>query len=87
MPDFWDSAKLVPEVIAAEVPKVVVVGGTETHHGGGPSHALEDVNVLVEKDSRQAPVGRSESFLDDIAEDLQLPPVQEIKNSFCKLFL
>jgi len=68
------------------VPKVVVVGGTETHHGGGRSHSVEDVNVPVEKDSSQTPVGRSESFLDDIAEDLQLPSVQEIKNSFRKLF-
>ncbi len=64
-----------------------MLGDAETHHGGGPSHTLEDVDISVEKDSTQtSKVERTDSLFDDIAEDLYLPSVQEMKNSFRKIF-
>ena len=88
VPDFWDSAKSIPDALITEVPKVVVVGGTETSHGSARPHTLEDINVALESDSTQVSrsTERSDSFFDDIAEDLHLPPIKEIKSSLRKIF-
>jgi hypothetical protein len=88
VPDFWDSAKPIPDAPVTEVPKVVVVGGTQTSHGSARPHALEDINVPLESDSTQLSqvTERSDSFFDDIAEDLHFPPIQEIKYSLRKIF-
>jgi len=70
------------------VPIVVVVGGAETSHGSVRPHAPEDIIVPLESNSTQVSqkAERSDSFLDDVAEDLHLPPIQDMKNSLLKIF-
>lgn len=91
MPDFWDSKRTetTQPFVEPEQPKIVVVGGAGTHHGGGPSHNLSEVKETVSRGDAPAKATefkRSDSIFDDIAEDLHLPPVNEIKNSFWKMF-
>jgi hypothetical protein len=88
MPDICGSAEPRPDAPFTDVLKVVVVGGTETSHGSARPHSLEDISVPLESDSTQVSqkTERSDSVLDDIAEDLHLPPIQEIKSSFRKIF-
>ncbi|KAF9535305.1 hypothetical protein CPB83DRAFT_841544 [Crepidotus variabilis] len=93
VPDFWDSVKPseVPKHAAEPIqPKIVVVGGAGTHHGGGPSHNLSDVSETASRGDSAAQAStkfeRSESVFDDIAADLHLPPVNEIKANFWKMF-
>jgi hypothetical protein len=87
VPDFWDSAEPIPEIPRMGVPIVVVVGGAETSHGSVRPHTPEDINVPLESDSTQvSKAEHSDSFLDDVAEDLHLPPIQEMKNSLLKIF-
>ncbi|KAJ3491603.1 hypothetical protein NLJ89_g11325 [Agrocybe chaxingu] len=91
VPDFWDSSNVFssPELDEPH-PKIVVVAGAETHIGGGPSHNLFD--TLEESTEGVAPAEsgpkfeHSDSLLDDITEDLGLPPAKEIKASFWKMF-
>jgi len=88
VPDFWDSAEPIPDIPSMGVPIVVVVGGTETSHGSVLPHAPEDINMPLESDSTQVSqkAERSDSFLDDVADDLHLPPIQEIKSSLLNIF-
>lgn len=58
------------------LPKVVVVGGAATHYGGGPTHSSLDLQSHEESIPNPHPV-RSDSFLDDIAEDLGFPPIAD----------
>jgi hypothetical protein len=85
VPDFWDSVKQTPDASLTEVPKVVVVGDTETSHGSAHPQSLEDINMPLERDSEMQKIERSDSFWDDIAEELHLPPIQEIKSSLRKI--
>lgn len=92
MPDFWDSSTVFPdpEPKADTLPKLVVVGGDSTHHGGGPSHNLLDMETLGNGDSttqaKTEKYERTDSFVDDITDDLGLPPAKQIKDSFWKMF-
>lgn len=86
LPDFWDSSN-TPRVSQAEdhQPKLVVVAGAGTHHGGGPSHNLLDLGEGESSETINKPTSaRSDSFLDDILEDLQLPPAKDLKAGFNK---
>ncbi|KIK96239.1 hypothetical protein PAXRUDRAFT_826185 [Paxillus rubicundulus Ve08.2h10] len=43
VPDFWDSARPREDIpCKPELPKLHVVSGSATHHGGGPTHNLEE---------------------------------------------
>jgi len=79
VPDFWDSSAPPTPVLEEEaLPKVVVVGGAATHHGGGPTHSSLDLQSHdPEESSPTSHPERSDSFLDDIAEDLGLPPIAD----------
>ncbi|TFK42539.1 hypothetical protein BDQ12DRAFT_676385 [Crucibulum laeve] len=87
LPDFWDSSALktpVPEVEEI-LPKMVVVGGAGTHHGGGPSHNLSSAEEYVTPaESRKTP-GQG-GIWDDITEDIGIPAPKEIKSAIWKLF-
>ncbi|KAF4615436.1 hypothetical protein D9613_003092 [Agrocybe pediades] len=81
VPDFWDSSALAQPSGPNEetLPKIVVVAGANTHRGGGPSHNFVDASEgghQEQNSSTQATTAssRSGSLLDDIAEDLGLPP-------------
>ncbi|KAF9564605.1 hypothetical protein CPC08DRAFT_705146 [Agrocybe pediades] len=93
VPDFWDSSALEQPSGPKEetLPKIVVVAGANTHRGGGPSHNFVDASEdghQEQTSSTQATTAssRSGSLLDDIAEDLGLPPVQDIKSCLRRLF-
>ncbi|PPQ86890.1 hypothetical protein CVT25_012609 [Psilocybe cyanescens] len=94
LPDYWNSSKYTAPIEAVKeetLPKLLIVAGAETHPGGGPSHNLLDLNDVesTEKadNSEKTPESkRSDGIFDDIAEDLGLPPVKDIKASLWKLF-
>lgn len=65
---------------AEERLRLLVVGGAGTHYGGGPSHNAVDSHGSSESTPDSA---KTDSFVDDIAEDLGLPPVA---NALCKNF-
>ena len=93
VPDFWDSSPPVANRIEQEtiLPKLLVVAG-DTHPGGGPSHNLLDIgNTPPEGASISSakvvkPGQGGSGLLDDIVEDVGLPPVKDIKKSFQELF-
>ena len=90
VPDFWNSTPLIAEVTKDEkLPKLLVVAGADTHPGGGPSHNLLDLGSTSEN-PEVAPVApreqRSDNFLDDILEDIGLPPRDELKTGLWKIF-
>ncbi|RDX56730.1 hypothetical protein OH76DRAFT_1395849 [Lentinus brumalis] len=81
-PDSWDSSKLKHESLPAQPvpstgPKVVVVGGEETHPGGGPSHNLYSPSSSSESSPtsapRPAPKTAVGQLLVDMADDLGVP--------------
>ncbi|EEB96230.1 hypothetical protein MPER_04668, partial [Moniliophthora perniciosa FA553] len=69
--------------------KLVVVAGVETHQGGGPSHNLLDTTISEAAPSAEATPsikpGKGGLF-DDMAEDLGLPHVKDMKKSLWKVF-
>jgi len=80
VPDFWESSKNKPKLATPESisPKVSTVASADTHHGGGPSHALHDVvepPVLTKKPSAPANGG----FWHDVANDSGLPTSVEVR--------
>ncbi|KAF8892547.1 hypothetical protein BD779DRAFT_1509620 [Infundibulicybe gibba] len=93
VPDFWDSQSAAPVDTEPEepaLPKLLVVAGADTHHGGGPSHNLHDehattIDPLPVEESAPKKLGQG-GFWDDVTEDIGLPPPREIKNAFWKLF-
>lgn len=98
LPDYWNSsspATSSTDTVQEEtLPKILVVAGVETHPGGGPSHNLLDlshVDTAPQKvpepiTTRSTEGKRTDSVFDDMAEDLGLPPVKDIKTSLWKLF-
>lgn len=92
-PDFYDSIHHPtpynpnPEtVIKDDLPKVLVVAGSSTHHGGGPSHNAHDGPESSERHEHEIPAttrGASSSsssastapagFWKDVADDVGLP--------------
>ncbi|KXN86874.1 hypothetical protein AN958_09469 [Leucoagaricus sp. SymC.cos] len=99
VPDFRDSTafeKQTPPVDSSEeLPKVIVVGGLSTYHGDGPTHNLETVNesetVLVTTPGSTEQLHPKKppfetGILEDITQDLGLPPPKELKQSFWRFF-
>ena len=70
-----------------QLPKLLVVAGADTHHGGGPSHNLLDNATIPEKPEAAPHQQYSQTLLDDISEDLGLPPVNELSAHLRKFFL
>ncbi|KIY72172.1 hypothetical protein CYLTODRAFT_418149 [Cylindrobasidium torrendii FP15055 ss-10] len=81
VPDFWTSspaAEPAPEI----TPKIVVVGGAETHIGGGPTHST----IPTLDSSAPAPTAPTRTpgqggFWDDATESLNLPYAGDITSS------
>ncbi|KAF8798062.1 hypothetical protein BYT27DRAFT_7203768 [Phlegmacium glaucopus] len=95
VPDFWDSSSPSVEPVSKEtLPKLLVVAGAGTHHGGGPSHNLLDISSGSENNSLGSVIGEASSgsrseekgLWDDMADDIGLPPTNDVKNAFRKLF-
>ncbi|KAF9483763.1 hypothetical protein BDN70DRAFT_873366 [Pholiota conissans] len=88
VPDFWNSSTPDEPAVEEALPKVLVVAGAETHHGGGPSHSSLDLEEPQNKlgIDYHPKSTRSSSFLDDLTEDLGLPPVSDIKKGISSLF-
>ncbi|KAG7092507.1 hypothetical protein E1B28_008858 [Marasmius oreades] len=98
VPDFWSSSSQAPAEVAEgeeNMPKLIVVAGTETHAAGGPSHMLLDALDEATPSAEETPSSQKTEpsiqpgkggLLDDMAEDLGLPYPNEIKKSFWKFF-
>jgi hypothetical protein len=87
VPDFWNSAPAFTEAPKDEqLPKLLVVAGADTHPAGGPSHNLLDNGTTPEKPDDAPHQQHSQTLLDDISEDLGLPPVKELSARLRKLF-
>jgi hypothetical protein len=98
VPDFWDSTafeKQPPPVDSEELPKVVVLGDESTYYGDGPTHNLESVHedesVFVTtpgstEDMHPKKYPSEPGVMEDITQDLGLPPPKELKQSFWKFF-
>jgi len=85
MPDVWDSSRIkaesAPKLADADVstPKMVAIAGSATHHGGGPTHSLS--NVELEHPSSEAmPEPGPSGFWRDLAEDLNIPTSLKLPN-------
>ncbi|TFK76394.1 hypothetical protein BDN72DRAFT_830959, partial [Pluteus cervinus] len=90
VPDFWGSStpKESPP-LEGDMPKILVVAGATTHPGA--SHNTVDVTEVAEAEPVPQPTDtpkeqRSGGLADDVTEDLGLPPAQELKKTFWKLF-
>jgi hypothetical protein len=74
VPDFWESSPA--KILAAAeppLPKLLIVAGADTHHGGGPSHNLHDehhphTDVHVDSSART-----TTGFWQDVAQDIGVP--------------
>ncbi|KAF8163341.1 hypothetical protein B0H34DRAFT_695068 [Crassisporium funariophilum] len=94
VPDFWDSSPVVETEAEVVLPKLLVVAGSDTHHGGGPSHNLLDITLSSDgigaSSSSSPPMVTHSSgergLLDDMAEDIGLPPTKDVKSAIWKLF-
>ncbi|RPD66180.1 hypothetical protein L226DRAFT_530300 [Lentinus tigrinus ALCF2SS1-7] len=79
VPDSWDSSKLRHELAPVQSspstePKVVVIGGEETHPGGGPSHNLYSPSPSSSADApRPPPKTAVGQLLADMADDIGVP--------------
>ncbi|KAF9053746.1 hypothetical protein BDZ89DRAFT_1153443 [Hymenopellis radicata] len=75
VPDFWASPSAAQEEIP--IPKILVVAGAETHHGGGPATTAIDTEAPLEESTSSSstpqPVLGQGGFWDDAAESLGLP--------------
>ncbi|KAJ7285783.1 hypothetical protein C8J57DRAFT_647603 [Mycena rebaudengoi] len=87
LPDFWDSSPAKSTEPAEPVlPKLLVVYALDNL----PSHNLHDehatrLEVSTPAPTRPASYGKG-GILQDISEDLGLPPVKEIREGVSKLF-
>jgi hypothetical protein len=72
---------LAPADSNPSLPKIIVVGGSATHHGGGPSHNLsndhEAQSHVTHHSSPPKDHGGKGGIFQDIAEDLGLPTAAE----------
>ncbi|KAH7921732.1 hypothetical protein BV22DRAFT_707009 [Leucogyrophana mollusca] len=77
LPDLWDSARLKPKLPQeAPIPKIHVVSGSATHHGGGPTHSLESTHETEAHKHAEAPPADpapAGGFWRDLADDMGLP--------------
>jgi len=75
VPDFWESsqAKTVGPT-ESTLPKLLVVAGADTHHGGGPSHNLLDEHHSHNTDDSESSVKITPSgFWQDVVQDIGIP--------------
>ncbi|KDR81651.1 hypothetical protein GALMADRAFT_239727 [Galerina marginata CBS 339.88] len=91
LPDFWQSsAPSIDPVSEEPQPKLLVVAGVDTHHGGGPSHNLLDLgsgsSKIASATEKAIEILRTDSLLDDILQDLHLPLAKGIKESLQRIF-
>ena len=98
VPDFWDSSihgkAETPRSDSESLPKLLVVAGPDTHHAGGPSHNLlvenvhESLSGFPEDVDVASPSGHlgQGGLWDDVAEDLGIPPPQQLKSTLRGLF-
>jgi len=75
VPDFWDSSlvKTASAVSEPPLPKLLVVAGVDTHHGGGPSHNLHDEHHPSRDSSVHASTMAPSGFWEDVAQDIGIP--------------
>ncbi|XP_006458085.1 hypothetical protein AGABI2DRAFT_183173 [Agaricus bisporus var. bisporus H97] len=96
VPDFWDSTTPEEKFASPEkvLPKIVVVGGLSTHPASGPLHNLDavsedetiDADATPPADKQSGSASAEPGLLEDITEDLGIPPPKELKQSLWKLF-
>ncbi|KAF9013863.1 hypothetical protein BDQ17DRAFT_1418816 [Cyathus striatus] len=96
VPDFWSSSTPQNPELEVESPVMVVVGGEGTHLLS-PTHnllfsasdivvpPLENGSLATSSPPNSATPGQG-GVWDDIAEDIGLPPPQQIKQAFWKIF-
>jgi hypothetical protein len=95
VPDFWDSKPISkPQTAEPRLPKLVIIAGADTHHGGGPSHNLLDEHRhsahLTDSHIVPAPMNTTvpSGLLQDIVQDLgvsssvNLPSIKGVAGSF-----
>jgi len=82
VPDFWESSKVKEKEQAKvpaepDIPRIVVTAGAATHHAGGPTHHLIEIEGISHGPLFTTPpapeVKGQSSVLGDILEDLGLP--------------
>jgi len=94
VPDFWESSPAKqPEISEPVLPKLLVVAGATTHHGGGPTHNLLDEAAFSETESTQSIPASAAlktpgqgGFWDDVAEDIGIPSPKDIKKTVFNFF-
>ncbi|KAK2466877.1 hypothetical protein APHAL10511_001135 [Amanita phalloides] len=89
LPDFWDSYTARKAPAEQPLPKLLVVGDGSIHHTRGPTHILleeiaqsETVNEDA-KAERHPP--RTAGILSDMATDLGLGPLEEIRKNWRRM--
>ncbi|KAK0459788.1 uncharacterized protein EV420DRAFT_1537726 [Desarmillaria tabescens] len=84
-PDYWESSTPLAVEEEHAIPKILVVAGSQTHPGGGPSHTLLETGESESTADRHLSATRTTTgeggFWDDASENLDLPYPGEIKNS------
>ncbi|OSX65288.1 hypothetical protein POSPLADRAFT_1032096 [Postia placenta MAD-698-R-SB12] len=86
LPDLWDSSRIQAESapkspsVEEELPKMVAVAGSVTHHGGGPTYNLSNTEADDLFSSSASHTGPS-GFWRDVAEDLNLPTSLNLPNA------
>ncbi|KAF8921235.1 hypothetical protein CPB85DRAFT_1487841 [Mucidula mucida] len=90
VPDFWASPSAIQEEIP--IPKILVVAGAETHHGGGPATTAIDTEAPFEDSTSSASasttplvVGQG-GFWDDAAESLGLPYPKQVSSAVSQAY-
>lgn len=90
-PDFWESSTPLAVKEEHAIPKILVVAGSQTHPGGGPSHTLLETGETTSDDAvpvasdapwgaPRTPTGKG-GLWDDASENLDLPYPGEVKKS------
>ena len=77
-----------PQAVEPRLPKLIIIAGADTHHGGGPSHNLHDEHReyghLIDSHVVPAPVSTAVppgGLLQDIARDIGIPPSFNTENA------
>ncbi|KIJ16925.1 hypothetical protein PAXINDRAFT_180143 [Paxillus involutus ATCC 200175] len=86
VPDFWDSARPREDIPSEPgLPKLHVIGGSAIHHGGGPTHNLEEPQEghtvpLATINADEAPSTKVGLWA-DVLDDLGLPRSFSVRQS------
>ncbi|KAF5377075.1 hypothetical protein D9757_007735 [Collybiopsis confluens] len=92
--DFWTTSAPAASELEPEstMPKMVVIGGEETYGGASPTHNMLDETQIAaaaaaENSSPTPTVAQGKGgFLDDVAEDMGLPHLRDVKKTVFRLF-